>query len=507
MNPQPILEAKNIVKQYPGVRALEQVSFEIRPGEVHVLIGENGAGKSTLAKILMGVYTADEGEILLDGKPIEIRNPFDALQYGIGGVHQEFMLVPWLNVAQNIFINREPRIIKGLPFINHRRMHVESQRILSSFGVEVDTGLPVKYLDTALQQMVEIAKVLSTKPRVLILDEPTAMLTEREVSRLFEQIAELRSQGVAIIYISHRLQEIRQIGDRVTVLRDGKYIGTVNIEDVTDDELVHMMVGRSISQMYPRSERKPGREALRLSGVSIKGGPQDVNISIRYGEIVGLAGLVGAGRTELVRGIFGIDPVEKGDMYVNDKRIVQRSPSQMIDLGIGLLPEDRKRFGLALKSTVIWNTVMASLKRHFPRGVIREKQVESIAQDYVEKLRIVTPSVRRQVRFLSGGNQQKVVLAKWLDSKANIVIFDEPTRGIDVGAKAEVYTLINELAEKGAAVILISSDLPEVLEMSDRVYVLFQKRIIGEFKYEEANQEKIASLMLGIGTGVSSNAG
>ncbi|MDI6870827.1 MAG: sugar ABC transporter ATP-binding protein [Bacillota bacterium] len=494
------------MKQFPGVRALDGVNFDVRPGEVHVLIGENGAGKSTLSKILMGVIAADEGEILFEGRPIRLRSPLDARQHGIGGVYQEFMLVPWLNVAQNIFLNREPRRWKGLPFVDHRRMHEESREILSAFGLEVDTRLPVKHLDTALQQMVEISKVLSTSPRVLVLDEPTAMLTDREVSRLFERIEELRRQGVAIVYISHRLQEIRKIGDRVTVLRDGRYVGTVNIRDVSDDQLVEMMVGRSISQMYPRSRRAPGAEALRLQGFSVKGGPQEADFVVRYGEIVGLAGLVGAGRTELVRGIFGIDPIQKGELLIDGRKVTPRSPNQMIQLGVGLLSEDRKRFGLALKSPVHWNTVMASLRRHFPRGVVRERKVQSIAREYVEKLRIVTPSVLRQVRYLSGGNQQKVVMAKWLDTKAKILIFDEPTRGIDVGAKAEVHALMDQLAQEGNAIIMISSDLPEVLGMSDRIYVLFQKRIVGEFKHGEANQEKIASLMLGIGTGVKTNA-
>lgn len=507
MSAQPILEARGIVKRFPGVLALDGVSFDVRPGEVHVLIGENGAGKSTLSKILMGVLDADEGEILFEGRPLKFRSPLDALQHGIGGVYQEFMLVPWLNVAQNIFLNREPRRWQSLPFLNHRRMHEEARQILAGFGLEVDTRLPVKHLDTALQQMVEISRVLATNPRVLVLDEPTAMLTEREVNQLFERIAELRRKGVAIIYISHRLQEIRRIGDRVTVLRDGRNVGTVNIKDASDDALVEMMVGRSISQMYPRTYRQPGAEALRLKGFSVRGGPQEVDLVVHYGEIVGLAGLVGAGRTELVRGIFGVDPIQKGELYLDGRPVIPRSPHQMIRYGVGLLSEDRKRFGLALKIPVCWNTVMASLRRHFPRGFVQERKVQSVAQEYVEKLRIVTPSVLRQVRYLSGGNQQKVVMAKWLDTKAKILIFDEPTRGIDVGAKAEVHALMDQLAAEGHAIIMISSDLPEVLGMSDRIYVLFQKRIVGEFLHEEANQEKIASLMLGIGAGVKASVG
>ena len=506
MSARPVLEAKGILKQFPGVRALDGVSFEVRPGEVHVLLGENGAGKSTLSKILMGVYTADEGEIVFEGSPITIRNPLDARRHGIGGVHQELMLVPWLDVAQNIFINREPRRFRLLPFIDHRRMHAESREMLASFGVEIDTRSPVKRLDTAVQQMVEIVKALSTDPKVLVLDEPTAMLTEREVDELFARIDLLRKRGVAIVYISHRLQEIRRIGDRVTVLRDGRYIGTVAVRGTTDDELVQMMVGRSVSQLYPPADRAPKAEALRLHGFSVRGGPQDTDLVVHYGEIVGLAGLVGAGRTELVRGIFGIDPVDGGELLMDGARVVPRSPDQMIKLGVGLLSEDRKRYGLALKKPVSWNTVMASLPRHFPHGIVNDRQVDAIASGYVDRLRIVTPSVRRPAGNLSGGNQQKVVIAKWLDTKAKIFVFDEPTRGIDVGAKAEVHALMDGLAREGAAVVMISSDLPEVLGMSDRIYVLFHKRVVGEFDHAGATQEKVAALMLGIGMEVEARA-
>ncbi len=499
MDTAPILEARNISKEFPGVKALDNVSIQIRRGEVHVLIGENGAGKSTLSKILMGVYTADQGEILFEGKPINVRNPHDARSHGICGVHQEFMLVPWMNVAQNIFINREPKKWPGLPFIDHKKMHEDSRKLLASFNVDINTKQPVKYLDTALQQMVEIVKALSTDPKVLILDEPTAVLTEREVNNLFSHIESLRSRGVSIIYISHRLPEIRRIGDRVTVLRDGKYVATVDIKDTTDEELIRMMVGRDVSQLYPRNRQVPGKEALRLENFSVKGGPQCVNLELHYGEIIGLAGLIGSGRTELVRGIMGIDQKEGGKLFLEGKEVTIGSPDRAISLGLGLLPEDRKRYGLALKTNIAWNTVMASLKHEFPKNIVSEKKVNSIAQEYVKKLKIATDSVGKIVGFLSGGNQQKVVVAKWINTKAKILIFDEPTRGIDVGAKAEVHALMDKLVADGAAIIMISSDLPEVLGMSDRVYTIFQCKSVGECCFADASQQRIGSLMLGVG--------
>jgi ribose transport system ATP-binding protein len=495
----PILQARGITKEFPGVRALEDVGFELNPGEVHVLIGENGAGKSTLSKILMGVYTPDRGEILFEGRPVSIRNPLEARRYGIAGVHQEFMLIPWLNVAQNIFINREPRIWKSLPFIDHRRMHAETRDVLSQLDLSIDTKRPVKYLGTAQQQMVEIAKILALNPKVVIFDEPTAVLTEREVERLFGRIRTLRAQGVGIVYISHRLPEIRKIGDRVTVLRDGKYVGTVPIGEVSDDGLVQMMVGRSITQLYARHRRPAGKEVLQVRRAASKGKVPEPELSVREGEIVGLAGLVGAGRTELVRSVFGADPLNRGEINLFERKVTPKSPSQMISLGMGFLPEDRKQHGLAVKSTVAWNTVMASLRKRFPGFLVSRAGVERIAQRYVTDLRIATPSVRRVARYLSGGNQQKVVLAKWLDTESRMLIFDEPTRGIDVGAKVEVHGLMDRLAGEGAAILMISSDLPEVLGMSDRIYVMFQGRIVGHFSHEEATQDKIASLMLGIG--------
>jgi ribose transport system ATP-binding protein len=496
MNQEPILQAKGISKGFPGVQALEDVSCDIYPGEVHVLIGENGAGKSTLSKILMGAYSHDAGQLFLEGRPVRFQRPLDALKEGIGGVHQELMLVPWLNVAQNIFLNREPRRA-GL-FIDHRRMHEESRRILAELDVTIDTETPVKYLSTALQEMVEIAKILAFNPRVLILDEPTAVLTEREVKSLFRRIQCLKEAGVAIIYISHRLPEIRQIGDRITILRDGRHVKTVPMAEITNDQIVQLMVGRSLTNLYPRRRRAPGEEALRVEDLTVKSGPRSVDLEVYKGEIVGIAGLVGAGRSEVARAVFGIDKIEKGQVYLFGEPVTPRSPFQMVRQGVGLIPEDRKLLGLALKTTVAWNTVMASLRKCFPKMVVNDQKIRGIAEHFVKELRIATPGVGRQVRFLSGGNQQKVVLAKWLNTESKLLIFDEPTRGIDVGAKVEVHTLMDQYAQENA-VLMISSDLPEVIGMSDRIYVMYQGRIVGHFRHEEATQDKIASLMLGVG--------
>jgi ribose transport system ATP-binding protein len=497
LNHTPILQARGISKEFPGVRALENVDFDIYPGEVHALIGENGAGKSTLGKILMGAYRQDSGEILLEGKPVRIDRPLEALRRGIGGVHQEFMLVPWLNVAQNIFLNREPRHW-GI-VVDHRRMHEESRKLLAALDVHLDTRQPLKRFGTAVQQMVELSKVMAANPRILILDEPTAVLTEREVECLFRRIREMRAQGIAVIFISHRLQEIREISDRVTVLRDGKNAATGLAQDFSNDDLVQIMVGRSIAQMYPRHRRPPGKEALRLTDVSVRGGPKNVHLSVRTGEIVGIAGLVGSGRTELAQAVFGIRQIERGEMVLFGNTVTPRSPAQMVRKELGLIPEDRKLFGLTLKFSVARNVVMASLRLHFPRLLVSYSKVRRLAERFVKELRIVTPSVNRPVRYLSGGNQQKVVLAKWLDTKSKLLIVDEPTRGIDVGAKVEIHSLMDSLVQKDLAILMISSDLPEVLGMSDVVYVMYQGKVVGRFELNEATQEKIAALMLGVG--------
>ncbi len=452
----------------------------------------------------MGAYTQDSGELLLEGKPIRIRRPLEALRQGIGGVHQEFMLVPWLSVAQNIFLNREPR--RWGIVVDHGRMHQESRRLLESLDVHINSRQPMKQFGTAIQQMVELCKVLASNPRILILDEPTAVLTEPEVECLFRRIKELRQQGIAIIFISHRLQEIRAIGDRVTVLRDGKHAASGLMKDYSNDDLVRIMVGRNISQMYPRNRRPAGDEAIRLQQVSVRGGPKNIDLVVRKGEIVGIAGLVGSGRTELAQAIFGIRPIERGEITLFGKKVTPRSPAEMVRRGVGLIPEDRKFFGLTMKFSVAWNVVLASLRLHFRHFLVSDSKIKGVAGQFVKELRIVTPSVTRRVKFLSGGNQQKVVLAKWLDTESELLIFDEPTRGIDVGAKVEIHSLMDNLVQKGKAILMISSDLPEVLGMSDVVYVMYHGEIKGKFNHDEATQDEVASVMLGVSAAVNSTA-
>ncbi|MCX7788363.1 MAG: sugar ABC transporter ATP-binding protein [Spirochaetes bacterium] len=485
-----LLEMQGITKVFPGVRALDSVNFELRAGEVHVLLGENGAGKSTLMKVLAGAYEPEAGKIFIDGKEVKIQGPSHAQELGIGIVYQEFNLVPYLSVAENVFIENFPRTRIGL--IDHEQMHRAANELLCSLGMQVDTHALIHQLSTAQQQMVEVAKALKHKSRILILDEPTSSLTEREIEQLFSTIRELKRKGMGIIYISHRMQELWEVGDRVTVLRDGKYIGTRSLKETTPDELVTMMVGREVSFLFKRDFQTPGEEVLRLEGVSSTVHRlQNIHLTLRKGEIVGLAGLVGSGRTELARTIFGLEPISEGKIYLFGREIHHSSPSLMVQRGVALLPEDRKNQGLALILSVAENIVMASLERLFPRKYIHKQKEKQIVAQYIKNLRIVTPNQNRQVQFLSGGNQQKVVLGKWLCTEADIFIFDEPTRGIDVNAKAEIHEFMNELVKKGAAILMISSELPEVLGMSDRIYVMRERKIVAELSHEEASQEVV----------------
>lgn len=493
----PVLQVRNIFKRFSGVLALNDVNIDFYPGEVHALIGENGAGKSTLSKIISGALIPEEGEIYIEGNLVKIKDPLEALNYGVASAHQELMLVPWLNVAQNIFINQEPKRWAGLPFIDHEKMHEESKKLLAGLDMCLDTKTPVKYLSTAQQQIVEICKLLTHKSRLIILDEPTASLSEREVKSLFKKINLLCEQGLAIIYISHRMQELREIGHKVTVLRDGKLIATGQMKDYSNNDLVQMMVGRGISQMYPRNRRKPGDKILELQDFYVKNGPQKINMSVCKGEIVGIAGLVGSGRTELMRAIFGIDRIESGTIYLNGNQIIPKSPYNMINHGMGFIPEDRKAYGLAIKLSVIWNIVMVSLRKKF-KLVYSKPEIVKKSEDYVRELNVSTPTIKKAVKDLSGGNQQKIVLAKWLDSNSQVLICDEPTRGIDVGAKAEVHSLLDKLVNRDMAIVMISSELPEVLGMSDRIYVMRQGRIVGHFTHAEATEDKVGALMLGL---------
>lgn len=491
----PILQMVGITKQFPGVLALDNVSFEVERGEIHALVGENGAGKSTLLKILAGALPMDKGEILLDGKPVHFTSPLDAINMGIAVIYQEFNLVPYLSAGENIFLGREPRKFNG--FVDFKTLHAKAQAILDRIGANFSSKEIVSRLSVAQQQMTEIAKALSQNAQIIAMDEPTSALTEREVEHLFDIARGLKEEGVAIIFVSHRLEEVFQIADRITVLRDGKYVGTKRVEETNRDEVITMMVGREIKEKIPKRPAPIGEEILRVEGLARRGVFSDISFTLHKGEILGLAGLVGSGRTEIARAIFGADPLDSGKIYLEGKEVHIRSPQDAIRLGIGLLTEDRKRYGLVLPMSVRENTTLANLMEVAMRGFINFSKERAVAQRFVDELAIKTPSVEQIARNLSGGTQQKLVLAKWLFTKSKVLIFDEPTRGIDVGAKVEIYELMNQLAERGVGIIMISSELPEVLGMSDRILVIHEGKIAGELKREEATQEKIMHLATG----------
>jgi len=492
---QPIVTIRDLSKSFAGVRALDRAQFELLPGEVHALMGENGAGKSTLMKVLAGVYRKDSGEVLLDGRPVDIESPRAAQALGIGIIHQELNLMNHLSAAQNIFIGREPRGRFGL-FIDEEAMCGEAQRIFERMNLKLDPRTPVGELTVARQQMVEIAKALSFESRVLIMDEPTAALNNEEVADLFRIIGRLRSRGVAIVYISHKMDELKRIADRVTVMRDGQYIATVPMATTPMDALIAMMVGRQLAEAGHEMPDTSGNEVvLEARGICRGAMVRDASFVLRRGEILGFAGLMGAGRTELARAVFGADRIDAGEVLVQGRKVSIRSPEDAVAHGIGYLSEDRKHFGLATGMDVETNIALASMKRFLSAGfLIDQAAVESAGERYVRQLGIKTPSVRQQVRLLSGGNQQKIVIAKWLLRDCNVLFFDEPTRGIDVGAKAEIYRLLNDLAAQGKAIVIISSELPEVLRMSHRVLVMCEGRITGELRAREASQERIMQL-------------
>ena len=493
--PTPLLTLRGIRKEFPGVIALDGVDLELLAGEVHVLLGENGAGKSTLMKIIAGAVARDAGEIRVNGAATEIANPRHAQSLGIGIIYQEFNLIPHLTAGENILLGREPKLAPGI--IDQRRLMREAQHHLDALGVAIDARTTVSRLSVAQQQMVEVAKALSVDARVLIMDEPTSALTGQEIKELFAAIGRLKARGVAIAYISHRMEEIFAIGDRVTVLRDGRNVGTCAIGATTMAELVRMMVGRDLKEQFPKKRTAIGAEALRVEQLRRTGVLHDISFALRRGEVVGLAGLMGSGRTELARALFGADRLDGGKIFVRgeEKRIA--SPRAAIDLGLGLLTEDRKQHGLVLVLSVQENVCLPSVNRLARAGVMQPSRETSLAAQRIAELRIKTPGPWQRVVNLSGGNQQKVVLAKWLCTEADILIFDEPTRGIDVGAKVEIYQLINQLAARGAAILMISSELPEILGMSDRILVMHAGRIAGEFAAADATQEKILAAALG----------
>jgi ribose transport system ATP-binding protein len=487
-----LVEMDAISKDFPGVHALRECRFDLRAGEVHALVGENGAGKSTLMKILAGVYRMDAGRIRLKGADVDIPTPRAAQQLGISIIHQELSLMPNLTVAQNIFIGREPR--GRLPFLlDERELNRQARDLFERLRLTIDTQTKVANLTVARQQIVEIAKALSYRAEVVIMDEPTATLADVEIDELFRIIRQLRDDGVGVVHISHRLEELKRISDRVTVMRDGQYIATVDTKDASIEKIINMMVGRTIYEGAPEIPETvdPG-VVLDVRGLNRGRAVRDVSFTVRRGEILGFAGLVGSGRTEVARAIFGADHLESGTIQVHGRIEHINSPADAVRLGIGYLSEDRKRYGLALGMDVEANIVLATLRR-FLRALWRVdfRRTRSTAEKEVQLLGIKTPSIGQKVRNLSGGNQQKVVIAKWLIADTEVLIFDEPTRGIDVGAKSEIYHLLNELARQGKAIIMISSELPEILRMSHRIVVMCEGRITGELNGAEATQEKI----------------
>jgi len=492
-----ILRIKGVRKRFPGVLALDGVDFGLRAGEVHVLLGENGAGKSTLIKILSGAYHPDEGEILVAGRPVSIRTASDAQQLGIATIYQEFNLVPQLTVAENLLLGRQPR---RFGIVNKRAMLARARELLERAGVDADPRTPVAALGIARMQMVEIARALGMNARVLIMDEPTASLTSGETSKLFDLVRQLRDSGTGVVFITHHLEEIAQIGDRVTVLRDGRSVGEVPA-DTPEPDLVRLMVGRSIDQQYPREATEPGggTPLLAVRGLTSDGVFHDVSFDVQAGEVVGLAGLVGAGRTEVIRAIFGADRYRTGEVLVNGVQLPKGDVSAAMKAGLGLVPEDRKGQGLVLGADVGENLGLVTLGRASHAGLVDRGGQRKAAEQIAGRLKVRMSGLGQEARTLSGGNQQKIVIGKWLLADVKVLILDEPTRGIDVGAKVEIYQLINSLTASGHAVLIISSDLPEVLGMSDRILVMSRGRLAGELSTADATQDKVMALAVSAG--------
>ena len=487
-----LLRMEGIYKSFPGVQALSDARFDLRRGEVHALVGENGAGKSTLMKILGGIYDKDAGHIYLDGQEVDIQNPRMAQNLGISIVHQELNLMPHLTVAQNIFIGREPRA-KISFVVDDKTTNQKTEKLFEMLNLKLDPDTKVSDLTVAKQQMVEIAKALSFNAKILVMDEPTAALTDTEIEELFTVIRQLRENGVGIIHISHRLEELKQISDRVTVMRDGKYIDTLLTQEAPIGKIISLMVGRTIYESVTELPQNSNQEiVLEVRNLNRGRALRDVSFDLKKGEILGFAGLIGAGRTEVARAIFGADTYDSGEIYIKGQKIHIKNPGDAVTHGIGYLSEDRKRYGLTLGMDVKDNVVMASMKK-FLRwlGWMDFKKTVLRGQEVVKALNIKTPSLEQQVKFLSGGNQQKVVIGKWLTADTEILIFDEPTRGIDVGAKSEIYKLLNDLAHQGKSIIMISSELPEILRMSHRVVVMCEGRVTGILNAKEATQENI----------------
>lgn len=489
-----LLEMNGIDKRFHGVHALKGVHFDLRPGEIHALVGENGAGKSTLMKVLTGIHRADSGEITYLGKPYSVKNIGESQNLGISMIHQELNMMNHLTVAQNIYIGRES--MSGKTFIKDGEMIKQAEKLFEHIGIKIDPQTTLGTLTVGKQQMVEIAKAVSRDCKLLILDEPTAALTQSEIEELFKIMNDMKNRGIGMIYISHRMDEIKRISDRITVMRDGEYVGTVDTESVTKDEIINMMIGRVVYE-DPKTHSEVADDAevvLEVKNLCSGRAIKNVSFTLRRGEILGLSGLMGAGRTEVARAIFGADPFDSGEIYVKGKKVDIKTPADAVRNGIGYLSEDRKRYGLMLQKPVSENTAIASMDRYVSGGLINDAKLKKEAEEYNAKLRTKTPSMDQILKNLSGGNQQKVIIARWLIQDSEILIFDEPTRGIDVGAKSEIYTLMNELSKQGKSIIMISSELVEILRMSDRVMVMCEGRKTGELDISEANQENIMKL-------------
>ena len=486
-----ILEMKNIDKRFSGVHALKSANLDLREGEVHALMGENGAGKSTLMKVLCGIYKRDMGDVILFDKPVEFHTIKESQEAGINIIHQELNMMNHLTVAQNIYIGREP-MINGV-YIDDKKMEKDAKELFDRIGVNIDPSVILGTLTVGKQQMVEIAKAISRNSKILILDEPTAALTQVEVEELFKIMNDLREKGIGMIYISHRMDEINRISDRITVMRDGEYVGTLNTAETTKDEIVHMMVGRVIfGDKKEKSNVPEGAETvLEVKNLNRGKDIKNVSFKLRRGEILGFSGLMGSGRTEVARAIYGADPVDGGEIFVHGKKVKIKSPEVAVKNGICYLSEDRKRYGLLLDKSVAENSVLSNLDDYITAGWINDGKIEKDAERENAKLKTKTPSMKQILRNLSGGNQQKVIIARWLLKDSDIFIFDEPTRGIDIGAKSEMYALMEELASQGKAVIMISSELAEIQRLSDRVIVMCEGRITGELDIADATQEKI----------------
>ena len=485
-----ILTLKNITKEFPGVKALDDVTINIERGTIHGLVGENGAGKSTLIKVLAGIYQPNKGEIILDGKPCRFNSPIEARRAGISVVHQEIKLAEPLSVAENMFLGNV-QLKNGL--VDWKGMRRRAREIVEDLGMDIDINAQVSSLTVAKKQIVEIMHAINNNSRILIMDEPSAVLTDRELEVMFRIVKQLRDEGITIIYISHRLDEIFGLCSNVSVLRDGCHIDTIPVASVDRQGLINMMVGREMGQEYPKEVGNVGGTILEVKNLS-RGILQDISFEVKSGEVFGISGLVGAGRTELARAILGIDKPESGEVYVRGKKVHYRTFADAIRDGLGLIPEDRKLQGLVQIMSVKRNTTLVNMKRVLRAGVISSSLEEKLSKEYADKLHVVTPSMETEVQYLSGGNQQKVVIAKWLFQNSEILFLDEPTRGIDVGAKAEIYRLINRMAKEGKTIIMIASEMPELLGMCDRIMVMHEGHKMGELNAAEATQEKIMAL-------------